>query len=86
MPTANSRPSLPGECDTIMSRRQSRAVEDLPRAEARGPPGHLGRGLEAAGCTDAEITPTHPVADGPYSAIVRATVPVESDGLRSTQG
>ncbi|MGW1545000.1 arsenite methyltransferase [Streptomyces sp. NPDC002309] len=30
-------------------------------------------GLEAAGFTDVEITPTHPVADGMHSAIVRAT-------------
>ncbi|MDT0470071.1 arsenite methyltransferase [Streptomyces gibsoniae] len=32
-------------------------------------------GLEAAGFTDVEITPTHPVADGMHSAIVRATKP-----------
>ncbi|MFD4874241.1 arsenite methyltransferase [Streptomyces sp. NPDC058420] len=32
-------------------------------------------GLEAAGFTDIEITPTHPVADGMHSAIVRATRP-----------
>ncbi|MFJ9870050.1 arsenite methyltransferase [Streptomyces sp. NPDC101165] len=32
-------------------------------------------GLEAAGFTDIEITPTHPVADGMHSAIVRATKP-----------
>ncbi|MGW2049952.1 arsenite methyltransferase [Streptomyces sp. NPDC001858] len=35
------------------------------------------RGLEAAGFTDVEITPTHPVADGMHSAIVRAVKPVE---------
>ncbi|MEU9378341.1 arsenite methyltransferase [Streptomyces sp. NPDC048255] len=33
------------------------------------------RGLEAAGFTDIEITPTHPVADRMHSAIVRATKP-----------
>ncbi|MGW3289945.1 arsenite methyltransferase [Streptomyces sp. NPDC001002] len=32
-------------------------------------------GLEAAGFTDVAITPTHPVADGMHSAIVRATRP-----------
>ncbi|MFF6989010.1 arsenite methyltransferase [Streptomyces sp. NPDC010273] len=32
-------------------------------------------GLEAAGFTDIEITPTHQVADGMHSAIVRATRP-----------
>lgn len=33
-------------------------------------------GLEAAGFTDVAITPTHSVADGMHSAIVRATKPV----------
>ncbi|MFF4404892.1 arsenite methyltransferase [Streptomyces sp. NPDC001262] len=33
------------------------------------------RGLEAAGFTDIEITPTHQVADGMHSAIVRAAKP-----------
>jgi arsenite methyltransferase len=32
-------------------------------------------GLEAAGFTNVEITPTHPVADGMHSAIVHATKP-----------
>ncbi|MFF1443585.1 arsenite methyltransferase [Streptomyces sp. NPDC058295] len=32
-------------------------------------------GLEAAGFTDVDITPTHAVADGMHSAIVRATKP-----------
>lgn len=32
-------------------------------------------GLEAAGFTDVSITPTHPVADGMHSALVRATKP-----------
>lgn len=32
-------------------------------------------GLEAAGFTDIEITPTHAVADGMHSAVVRATKP-----------
>ncbi|MEV6425743.1 arsenite methyltransferase [Streptomyces sp. NPDC051662] len=34
-------------------------------------------GLEAAGFTDIEITPTHSVADGMHSAIVRATKPTK---------
>uniref|UniRef100_A0AAU1IA37 Arsenite methyltransferase n=1 Tax=Streptomyces sp. NBC_00180 TaxID=2903632 RepID=A0AAU1IA37_9ACTN len=33
------------------------------------------QGLETAGFTDVEITPTHPVADGMHSAIVHATKP-----------
>ncbi|WP_200300981.1 arsenite methyltransferase [Streptomyces adelaidensis] len=33
------------------------------------------QGLEAAGFSDIEITPTHPVADGMHSAIVRAVKP-----------
>ncbi|MFJ2828363.1 arsenite methyltransferase [Streptomyces sp. NPDC087263] len=33
------------------------------------------QGLEAAGFTEVEITPTHPVADRMYSAIVRAAKP-----------
>ncbi|MER6070502.1 arsenite methyltransferase [Streptomyces sp. NPDC001817] len=48
----------------------------LPFAEYR-------RGLEAAGFTDVEITPTHPVAGGMHSAIVRAVKPAgapETDG------
>ncbi|MET7995567.1 arsenite methyltransferase [Amycolatopsis sp. NPDC005232] len=32
-------------------------------------------GLEAAGFTDIRLTPTHPVADGMHSVIVRATKP-----------
>ncbi|MFF4910164.1 arsenite methyltransferase [Streptomyces sp. NPDC001260] len=35
-------------------------------------------GLEAAGFTDIEITPTHPVADGMHSAVVRAVKPAET--------
>jgi SAM-dependent methyltransferase len=45
------------------------------------------RGLEAAGFTDIEITPTHPVADGMHSAIVRAVKPgdtAEADGSSPT--
>ncbi|MBE4735038.1 arsenite methyltransferase [Streptomyces caniscabiei] len=34
-------------------------------------------GLTAAGFTEVEITPTHPVADGMHSAVVRATKPAE---------
>ncbi|MFI1367371.1 arsenite methyltransferase [Streptomyces griseochromogenes] len=36
-------------------------------------------GLEAAGFTDVEITPTHSVADGMHSAVVRATKPATSN-------
>ncbi|GHF44691.1 SAM-dependent methyltransferase [Amycolatopsis bartoniae] len=36
-------------------------------------------GLEAAGFTDIQVTPTHPVADGMHSAIIRATKPTSSD-------
>ncbi|MEU0677688.1 arsenite methyltransferase [Streptomyces sp. NPDC006172] len=36
-------------------------------------------GLEAAGFKNIEITPTHTVADGMHSAIVRATKPVTTD-------
>ncbi|MEU9406316.1 arsenite methyltransferase [Streptomyces sp. NPDC048281] len=36
-------------------------------------------GLEAAGFTGIDITPTHPVADGMYSAIIRATKPADPD-------
>jgi len=35
-------------------------------------------GLEAVGFTDITITPTHPVADGMHSGIVRATKPAAS--------
>jgi len=35
-------------------------------------------GLAEVGLTDASITPTHPVADGMVSAIVRATKPVDA--------
>jgi len=36
-------------------------------------------GLEAAGFADIEITPTHAVADGMHSAVVRARKPVHSE-------
>ncbi|MGW7406135.1 arsenite methyltransferase [Streptomyces sp. NPDC054833] len=36
-------------------------------------------GLQAAGFTDITITPTHPVADGMHSAIVRAVKPVDTE-------
>ncbi|MGW0084026.1 arsenite methyltransferase [Streptomyces sp. NPDC003393] len=45
-------------------------------------------GLEAAGFTGIDITPTHGVADGMHSAIVRATKPAASyraTGARSSQ-
>jgi predicted ATP-grasp superfamily ATP-dependent carboligase len=35
-------------------------------------------GLEAAGLTDVSLTPTHAVADGLVSAIVKATKPIDS--------
>ncbi|WP_367039294.1 arsenite methyltransferase [Streptomyces sp. Je 1-332] len=41
-------------------------------------------GLEAAGFTDIEIAPTHSVADGMHSAIVRATKPA-TDTTPTTQ-
>lgn len=31
--------------------------------------------LRAAGLTDIPVTPTHPVADGMHSAIIRASIP-----------
>ncbi|MFF2217028.1 arsenite methyltransferase [Streptomyces antibioticus] len=37
-------------------------------------------GLEAAGFTDVEITPTHAVADGMHSAIIRAAKPTTATG------
>ncbi|MFF8941730.1 arsenite methyltransferase [Streptomyces sp. NPDC014864] len=37
------------------------------------------RGLAAAGFTDIDIIPTHPVADGMHSAIVRAAKPLNTD-------
>lgn len=40
-------------------------------------------GLEVAGFTDVAITPTHPVADGMHSAIVRATKPMTAESFRS---
>ncbi|MFF7472677.1 arsenite methyltransferase [Streptomyces sp. NPDC008092] len=39
-------------------------------------------GLAAAGFTDIEITPTHPVADGMHSAVVRAVKPSGATGAR----
>ena len=42
-------------------------------------------GLEAAGFTAIDITPTHPVADGMHSAIVRASKPATTESsTRST--
>ncbi|MFE0251364.1 arsenite methyltransferase [Streptomyces sp. NPDC059010] len=41
-------------------------------------------GLESAGFTDIEITPTHSVADGMHSAIVRATKPTAVTGPTAT--
>ncbi|MEV0319844.1 arsenite methyltransferase [Streptomyces sp. NPDC050658] len=38
------------------------------------------RGLAEAGFTDVEITPTHPVADGMHSAVVRAVKPAGRPG------
>ncbi|MER6464243.1 methyltransferase domain-containing protein [Streptomyces sp. NPDC001228] len=39
-------------------------------------------GLDAAGFTDVEITPTHPVADGLFSAVVRAAKPATTGPSR----
>ncbi|MEU6098033.1 arsenite methyltransferase [Streptomyces sp. NPDC047079] len=44
------------------------------------------QGLEAAGFTGVEITPTHPVADGMVSAIVRATKPETTAAPLATAG
>ncbi|MFF1342923.1 arsenite methyltransferase [Streptomyces sp. NPDC058290] len=45
------------------------------------------RGLEAAGFTDIEITPSHSVADGMHSAIVRAVKPtIATAGPAATAG
>jgi SAM-dependent methyltransferase len=41
-------------------------------------------GLEAAGFTGVEITPTHPVADGMHSAVVRASKPLPVEGIAPT--
>ncbi|MDC0769497.1 arsenite methyltransferase [Streptomyces sp. HD] len=41
-------------------------------------------GLESAGFTDVEITPTHAVADGMHSAVVRATKPTTAPGPAAT--
>ncbi|MFE5815874.1 arsenite methyltransferase [Streptomyces sp. NPDC056479] len=41
------------------------------------------QGLRAAGFTDIEITPTHQVADGMHSAIVRAVKPMSSERVVS---
>lgn len=73
-----------GVCDVV--------ADDTLTAEARAERGdHVGciagalsfaeyrAGLEAAGFTDVEITPTHAVADGMHSAIVRATKPVAAE-------
>jgi arsenite methyltransferase len=40
-------------------------------------------GLAAVGLTEIDIVPTHPVADGLYGAIVKATKPVEVIGAAS---
>jgi SAM-dependent methyltransferase len=37
--------------------------------------GEFAEGLRAVGLTDISVTPTHPVADGMHSAIIRATKP-----------
>ncbi|MTD57988.1 arsenite methyltransferase [Amycolatopsis pithecellobii] len=43
-------------------------------------------GLETAGFTNVEITPTHEVADGMHSAIVRAVKPVTADPTAQAAG
>jgi len=42
------------------------------------------QGLEAAGFTGVEITPTHPVADGMHSAIVRAAKPASATEAKAS--
>jgi SAM-dependent methyltransferase len=42
-------------------------------------------GLEAAGFTGIDITPTHPVADGMHSAVIRATKPRTQHGARPSE-
>lgn len=42
-------------------------------------------GLETAGFTDVEITPTHSVADGMHSAIVRATKPATAEAAAAAK-
>ncbi|MGW6025242.1 arsenite methyltransferase [Streptomyces sp. NPDC055099] len=44
------------------------------------------RGLEAAGFTAVEITPTHAVADGMHSAVVRATKPATAPATERAVG
>ncbi|MEU0027106.1 arsenite methyltransferase [Streptomyces sp. NPDC006335] len=73
-----------GVCDVV--------ADDALTAEQRAERGnHVGcvagalsfteyrAGLEAAGFTGIEIVPTHPVADGLHSAVVRATKPAGAD-------
>ncbi|MFE1754351.1 arsenite methyltransferase [Streptomyces anandii] len=43
-------------------------------------------GLRAAGFTGIEIVPTHPVADGMHSAIIRATKPATADATAGASG
>ncbi|MFE4942646.1 arsenite methyltransferase [Streptomyces sp. NPDC056641] len=42
------------------------------------------QGLEAVGFTDVEISPSHPVADGMHSAIIRAAKPPTTDASQET--
>ncbi len=46
--------------------------------------GEYRRGLEAVGFTHIELRPTHAVADGMHSAIVRATKPITNDETGSS--
>jgi hypothetical protein len=41
--------------------------------------GEFEEGMRAVGLTDVSVTPTHPVADGMHSAIIRATKPQGTD-------
>ena len=45
--------------------------------------GEFEEGLKAVGLTDVSVTPTHPVADGMHSAIIRATKP---EGVSQPRG
>ena len=59
---------------------QQRAERGSTSAASPGPcpSPNTATGLEAAGFTDIDITPTHQVADGMHSAIIRATKPTGS--------
>ena len=63
------------------ARRARLATPAASRAPSRSP--SSAAGLEAVGLTDITLTPTHAVADGMVSAIVKATKPA-THGRSST--